>query len=296
MASVFARRDYADVSDEPETSRLKNSIAAQEFGSDYTDLYDDRAAAGLTASFPSGGNWLGIEGAFERQRSLLVHASPASGQFQPTINAEPLRERRLTLSLTRPTSLTALGFEAAGRLALTGLQFHSEYPPGAPHLFRGTIHPRLFRPTLSLNLERPFGDTRLVLHTFAASVSGGLVPVQHLVYLGGPTSAPGYDFHQFVSSAGFSQRAEWRFHAPFFSIPLGQYGRVPGEITLAPFVNDVWLPDSPNTQSGQPGWHPSAGLGVISLFDLLRFDVAKGFRNGRWTFSADFGRAFWSVL
>jgi hypothetical protein len=71
---------------------------------------------------------------------------------------------------------------------------------------------------------------------------------------------------------------------------------VPGQITLAPFVNTVWLTDSPTVDFGQPGWHPSAGIGVISLFDLLRLDVAKGDRTGRWTFSADFGRAFWSVL
>jgi hypothetical protein len=35
-------RDYRDVSDDPETSLALNSIAAQEFGSDYTDTYDAR--------------------------------------------------------------------------------------------------------------------------------------------------------------------------------------------------------------------------------------------------------------
>jgi hypothetical protein len=32
------------------------------------------------------------------------------------------------------------------------------------------------------------------------------------------------------------------------------------------------------------------------VFDVLRFDVARGLRNGRWTFSVDVGRDFWSVL
>ena len=47
-ATLFAERKYADVSDEMETSRALSSIAAQEFGSDYTDPYDVRGA-GVTA-------------------------------------------------------------------------------------------------------------------------------------------------------------------------------------------------------------------------------------------------------
>src|SRR6266540_2196156 len=42
--SAFAQRDYADASEEAETSRARNSIAAQEFGSDYTEPYDVRSA------------------------------------------------------------------------------------------------------------------------------------------------------------------------------------------------------------------------------------------------------------
>src|SRR6478609_9079003 len=40
---LSAERDYRDVSDEQETSLARNTIAAQEFGSDYTDTYDARA-------------------------------------------------------------------------------------------------------------------------------------------------------------------------------------------------------------------------------------------------------------
>jgi hypothetical protein len=29
---------------------------------------------------------------------------------------------------------------------------------------------------------------------------------------------------------------------------------------------------------------------------MLRLDVARGLRNGRWTFSLDVAREFWSVL
>jgi hypothetical protein len=34
----------------------------------------------------------------------------------------------------------------------------------------------------------------------------------------------------------------------------------------------------------------------MSFFDIIRIDVARGLRRGRWTFSIDAGRDFWSVL
>ncbi len=44
------------------------------------------------------------------------------------------------------------------------------------------------------------------------------------------------------------------------------------------------------------GWYPSVGVGVLSLFDLLRIDLARGLRDGRWTFGLDVSRDFWSIL
>jgi hypothetical protein len=35
---------------------------------------------------------------------------------------------------------------------------------------------------------------------------------------------------------------------------------------------------------------------MLTVFEVLRFDVARGLRGGRWTFSVDVGRDFWSVL
>jgi hypothetical protein len=77
-------------------------------------------------------------------------------------------------------------------------------------------------------------------------------------------------------------------------------------MTLAPFVNAAWV-DKTAAVRGDPerlmllsppraGWHPSVGVGSLLLFDLLRIDVARGLRDGRWTFSADVMRGFWSVL
>ncbi|HMI54863.1 MAG TPA: hypothetical protein VK494_01615, partial [Gemmatimonadaceae bacterium] len=102
--------------------------------------------------------------------------------------------------------------------------------------------------------------------------------------------------HEFVGRAGVSQRMEFRFLAPFAAIPLGRFGRAPGSITLAPFATAVWIERSAAFKELRQGWYPSIGLGALTVFDVLRFDVARGLRNGRWTFSADIGRDFWSVL
>jgi hemolysin activation/secretion protein len=148
-----------------------------------------------------------------------------------------------------------------------------------------------------LDLQKPFGSSRLLFHTVAAGVFGNdTVPAQHLVYLGGPTTDPGYDFHEFVGRGGVSQRIEYRLLAPFFSIPLGRFGRAPGTITLAPFATAVWIDHSAGFKGARQGWYPSVGLGALTVFDVLRLDVARGLRDGRWTFSVDIGRDFWSVL
>jgi hypothetical protein len=77
---------------------------------------------------------------------------------------------------------------------------------------------------------------------------------------------------------------------------LGRFGRTPGSITLAPFATAVWVDNSPAFKAARQGWYPAVGLGALTVFDVLRFDVARGLRQGRWTFSVDVGKDFWSVL
>jgi hemolysin activation/secretion protein len=210
------------------------------------------------------------------------------GSFQPTIPATSIYEHRLTLTLDRPTALTLGGFEFASRFTISGIR--SSVDPPRPH-------DDLLRTSLILNLERPLGSSRLISHTLAAGViTNDAVPPQHLVYLGGPTTGPGYDFHEFVGRGGVTQRLELRFPAPFVPIPLGRYGKAPGTITLAPFANAVWIHNSAGFPATREGWYPSLGLGALTVFELLRIDVARGLRDGRWTFSVDIGRDFWSVL
>ena len=284
---LAAQRQYRDVSDEPETSLVRNTIAAQEFGSDFTDTYDVRGVA-LAGSLARLGWRPSLEVAYERHEPLVVHARPASGSFEPTIPALAVRETRATLGLDRPTTLTFSGYELGTHLMVSAIRRESRL-----NAFPG----KYLRPSLVLDLERPFGTSRFLLHTIAAGVfSGDAVPAQHLVYLGGPTSGPGYEFHEFVGRGGVSQRIEWRFLAPFIPIPLGRYGRAPGTITLAPFATAIWVDRSAAFKPARQGWYPAIGLGALTVFDVLRLDVARGLRNGRWTFSVDIGRDFWSVL
>jgi len=285
--TVSAERLYRDAGDEPETSLLRNSIAAQEFGSDYTDPYDVRRA-GVSVTLARGRWRPTIAFAVERHEPLAVNAEPSNGQFEPTIPATALRERRLTIALERPTSLTFGGFELAARLAATGISRASSIPAD-----RGEI----LRPSVMIDLQRPFGSRRLIFHTIASgSLSGDSVSPQHHSFFGGPVTGPGYDFHEFAGRGGLSQRIEWRTTAPFFTIPLGRYGKAPGAITLAPFATAVWITRSSAFKEPRQGWYPALGLGALTVFEFLRFDVARGLRGGRWTFSVDVGRDFWSVL
>ena len=284
---LAAERQYRDVGDEAETSLVRNTIAAQEFGSDYTDTYDVRRIS-LAAALARAGWRPTLELSYERHEPLLVHARPASGSFEPAIPALPLHETRATLGLDRPTSLTFAGYELGTHLTVSAIRRESWAP---------SLRGKYLRPSLTIDLERPFGTSRLVLHTVAAGVfSGDTFPAQHLVYLGGPTSGPGYEFHEFTGRGGVSQRVEWRFLAPFVPIPLGRYGRSPGSITLAPFATAVWVDRSAPFKPARQGWYPAIGLGALTVFDVLRLDVARGLRDGRWTFSVDVGRDFWSVL
>ena len=285
--SLAAERQYRDVSDEQETSMVRNTIAAQEFGSDYTDTYDARAVS-LAGSLARLGWRPSFELAYEQHEPLGVRARPAAGRFEPTIPALPLHESRLTLGLDRGASLTFGGYELGSHLSVSAIRTESR---------AGSVPGEFLRPSLMLDLQKPFGSSRLLFHTVATGVFGDdTIPSQHLVYLGGPTTGPGYNFHEFVGRGGVSQRIEYRFLAPFLPIPLGRFGRAPGTVTLAPFATAVWIDRSPAFKAPRQGWYPSVGLGALTVFDVLRLDVGRGLRDGRWTFSVDIGRDFWSVL
>jgi hypothetical protein len=252
-----------------------------------------------------------LSAALERQGRLDVHAEPFTGRYEETLPAARLSLVRLGLEAERPPTLGPLGVEwrlggslrtsiytagsGCGDAVLRPQPPESSFMP-PPEAFACTA---TLRGAASLGLERPFGRYRLVSLTSAAAVRGS-APLQELAYFGGPVTAPGYRFHELVGRGGASQRLEWRAPVPFVPISLGRYGRAPASATLAPYANLVYLHHAGTRSSLQPrrgaGWYPSLGLGAYAFFDLVRFDVARGLRDGRWLFSVDVTRDFWRVL
>ncbi len=288
---LVVEHDFRDAGDVQERSLLVNSLAAQEFGSDYTQPY------GVTSlRFESelgraaGGNWRATAG-FERHSPLAVNAAPASGTYRGVVPAWSADVARFTLGAQRAAaegpwgSALRLGGELRG-----GVLWGRETELSASR-------PAFGRISVTARLERPVGPQRLVLETFAAVAIGDpAVPPQEMVFLGGVRSAPGYDFHDLVGEGGIAQRVELQLPVPFVSIPLGRYGRSPSAATLAPFVHGAYIGRSASFSERRDGIYPSAGLGLEVFFNLIRFDVARGMRDGRWTFSVDVARSFWSIL
>jgi hypothetical protein len=137
---------------------------------------------------------------------------------------------------------------------------------------------------------------------------------QDLVYLGGPVSGPGYDYHELVGERGGAAHLEWRMPVPFPAFSLGRFGKVPARATFAPYVHVMGIggvPQCVSTASGSTavffplgsmcdlpvaGAYPAVGGGFLLPFDVVRFDVARGLRDGRWTFAVDLSKEFWSIL
>jgi hypothetical protein len=289
---LFAERDFRDAGDVKERSGAVNSVAAQEFASDYTDPYGVQAVGiGLDARGVFGLRWR-ADASLERQRGLDIRAVAAQGEFGRILPAMPLRALRLAIAADRPTTLSFLGTElrASGEARLT--RFTTDDAAYA-------IEPgNVVRVFASFDVERPFGRNRLVLTTRGGAVGGsGVLPPQELLYFGGPLSAPGYEFHELAARGGISQRIEWRTPVPFPPVNLGRFGRVPGEATFAPFVQATAVRRAYALDVDHPsGVYPSVGVALQPFYDLLRLQVGRGLRNGRWAFNVDVSRDFWGIL
>ena len=291
--SVFD--DLAMVGEVPEVSGLRNSIAAQEFGSDWIDQLRVRGYSVRLEQRLRGGTQFSAEYRYQREDPLDVHARPASGDFAPAFAADSLSRASLALGWERHWSVARGAGSVRAALGVTGAI--ANYAAGAIGDIAIT-GPAVGRTSMQLDLSLPAGRGRFVARTLGAAVAGRStfapeLPAQDYVLLGGPVTGPGLGFHTLAAAEGVSQRLEYQSRIPFLSINLGRFGRVPSSLTLAPYVHGVWLG---RPIRGEPGWHPSVGLGVIGLFDLIRIDVAHGLRDGRWMFSMDVAREFWPIL
>ena len=284
--SLRAERQLGEIGTVAEGSMVRNSFAAQEFGSDWTSPFQRRQVV-LRADLPPllDRRWrVAVETAIERHSRVNVNASPSRGSYEDTPAVTSDGFARASLLVRRPTALAFGGTEVS-----TAASFHA--------IRMRSSQRELGRATVDLDVQRPFGRNRLVLRTIASGVVGAEVPLQYETWLGGPVTLPGMNFHAVRGRAGLSQRVEWQSPVPAPTIPLGRYGRVPGQLLLAPFALLAITDGRTSTAIATPrGVYPAVGLGAIGLFNLLRVDVARGLRDGRWMFSIDVTRDFWRVL
>ena len=304
---LFGGREFRDLGDVAERSRLTNSIASQEFGSDNTDPYGVTGMGlSLQLARSDATSWR-LEGSVDHVFPLSVHAQPTNGHYEGLIDVPDLRFGRVALRAERPTSLSLFATELRSVVELRSIFRNAQAnllctaPLALPCSEVATL-----RGSIDADLERPFGEHRLVLHTVAAAVGAkdDLLPPQELVYFGGPVTGPGYDFHRFVGRAGVSQRVEWRMPVPFVSLSLGRFGTTPASAKLAPYAHVVVIGGDiagitrggVPVPSGPTAGYPSVGVGLLTFFELLRLDVARGLRGGRWSFAIDVTGEFWGVL
>ena len=279
-ASISGYRALHDVSVVPERSGLINTFAAQEFGSDYTGLFSARGTS-ITFSAPAGMALRpSLDVVYEDQSMVGVNAVPATGRYEPAQPAIPVREARATLHLDAPR-FDLFGMDAAAALSLSAI--HDE------ELALARFTTERGRGVATFDATRTFSTGQLAVSLLGAGLTGApRTPPQDLIYLGGPVTAPGYDFHSLVGARAAAAHVEWRVKVPFVRVPLGGWGTAPATATLAPFVHTAWVDGK--------GWYPSAGVGLLTIFDLLRFDVARGTRDGRWSFYFDVSKDFWGIL
>jgi hypothetical protein len=129
-------RSYREAGDEPETSTVRNSIAAQEFGSDWTDPFD-AVGGGLFAELPAGEvQRLTVRVGYETQDALRVRARPFAGTFERTIPARALTALRAEVGVERPTSAGPLGSEVRWECARAPRRGAAAPAAGSPAMRR----------------------------------------------------------------------------------------------------------------------------------------------------------------
>ena len=282
--TLEGRNDFAEVGDAQEVSGLRNSIAAQEFGSDWTDPYGVAGGALRIALAPRARTRIAIELVRERQAPLLLRAAPAAGRYEPLFAADRVTVSSVSAAWTVAPPTDPAAFDLSLSVRVSG---------GLATPASGGVTSSYARASMEMEARQPAAGGRLIARVGLATVSSGArVPAQLGVAVGGPLSAPGYRFHEFRGRSAAIQRLEWQRRIPFVSMKLGRFGTVPSSIVAAPFVHQALVRGIDGTWNG----YPSVGFGLIGLFDLLRVDVAKPIRGRGWLFSVDVAREFWSVM
>ncbi len=304
LLQLFAERDYRDLAF-AERAGVTNSMAAALFGSDYTTQVDTRAAGLLWRRQPTSAfSW---RLAYEQDRPLTVQATSITRGFAPTLAAWKLNGVRAEMQGSGGwVSAESGATRATWSVQASAGGYNGQAPNPFAHLIDPipgqavppvNVSPLVARAQGLIQVTKPLrGDRALFFQSFAGLAGGRDLPPQWLIFAGGPWSAPGYDFHAFASRAMLSQRVEFRTPVWAPSIPLGRWGKSPDHVTLAPFVQLLATASGTTARPSTAAIQPSAGMGVLFFYDLVRADVARGLRDGQWRFAIDIDRAFWGIL
>ncbi len=273
---LYARDDLSEARAVTEVSGVRNSLASGLFGTDLGDPYHARA--------------LGLELNFGRYAGVRLRA-----------RAEFEEHRRRPAAITRgvPPLLPVTEGDARSLTVIAdGIQ---RRPFGGLLLAAGQVQVfeldgRGARIDVRGEYTRTSSHGTVLLRSTASAVSAGVSAPQFLAVLGGPTSTPGHASYDWVARHAITQRVEWQREIPFVPVPLGRYGTMPGRATLAPFAHALWVDGTRGIRGARQGWYPALGIGLEPFLGVVRFDVAHGLRDGRWTFGVDVMRGWWPIL
>ncbi|MGV3710806.1 MAG: hypothetical protein ACO1Q7_18430 [Gemmatimonas sp.] len=296
--AAFVERDYRDVAT-PERSGVANTLSAI-IGSDFTTQVDVYAAGVLYRRSPL--SRFSFRLAAESDAPLRVAAKPLLREFEPTLPAWHLQGGRLEMrgggsSFASENPATRRSWSL--NLSAGAYRGDSSHRDSVQHYARDwSVRPVVARISGDVTFERGLpGERVLLLRTIAGGTIGQNIPPQWLTFAGGVLSAPGYQWSSLAGKAVLSERVEFRQPVPGAPVPLGKYGRAPGRIILAPYVqaNALGGADRRVSLKGD-GVYPSVGMGALFFFDLLRVDGAYNLRDRRWSFGFDIDRGFWGIL
>jgi hypothetical protein len=310
---VFASDDVRDAGDAAERSLMMNSFAAQEFASDFTDYYAV-SEAGLAGTLPWRSSRVLLTASWSEHRALALTATPFAGTFRPAFDAASRRMTNIVARIDVPTrALRGLEwrFQGSARASSEFLGKRVSCAPPAPGSCGNAYE--AVRVSGVIEVEETAGPVRVASRTFGGLVNASsFLLSQDLFFLGGPVSAPGFAYHSLIGDRAVSQSLEARVPVPFPRVSLGRFGRSPARAQLVPHWTAVGIhrvsdateirrtsfpvPAIDPFRSTATGWYHSAGLSLLTAFDLLRLDVSRTLPTGRWMFSIDITRPFWSIM
>lgn len=267
------------------TAGLTNTLAALFFGEDWLDPYHASGISG-SATLLRQGSWsLGLAARAERQRSAdLTTTFSVFGDrdsFRPVRPIDEGDHFSGGLTLRRTASSVAADWSAelrAGGGRLVGVDRSFDFA----------------RLEGSANAAWSWSDRRASLDVeLQAGTLFGDIPRQELYLLGGRAQLPGYSHRAFGGDRYLATRL------------LGAADIVHPWLRARAFTGVGWTGTSESGRTAVEQWgaetsgglRPVVGVGVGVFYDLVRFDLARGFGEGaRTQLIIEAQRPFWDFL